>query len=166
VTSYLICTCTLSHTCVSTMGVTSLVTTLQQCKHTSLPVTRDKYCSHSIQIQTISRLVSAVHLIVHTSRGFDSIKHVSVMLTCVTAGARSTVGNMLRQVIAPLHQEQNHQDPLLIVRFCLCICCIACAFTRIPVVATCTLSGMHIIALITRRQSQNVIDLIPTHWST
>ncbi len=92
--------------------------------------------------------VSAVHLVVHTPQGFDSVKHISVLLTCVTDGARSTMGNMLRQVIAPLHQEQFHQDPLLIVRFCLC--CIACALTRIPVITACALSDTHIISLFTR----------------
>ena len=142
-----------------------------QQQNTSLLVTHDMYYCHmyysrSIQIQTISRLCLAVYLVMHTSRGFNSVMHVSVVLTCVTDGARSTMGNMLRQVIAPLHQEQNHQDHLLIVRFCLCICCIACALTQMPVVATCTLSGMHIISFFTRRQSQNVIDLITTHWST
>ncbi len=100
-----------------------------------------------------------MHLVVHTFQGFDSVMHVSVVLICVTDGARSTMGNMLRQVIAPLHQEQLHQDPLLIVRFCLC--CIACALSCIPVIATCTLSGMHIISLFTRWQSQN-LNLITT----
>ncbi len=97
----------------STVGFIALMFTLRRRKHTSLLVTVYKY-------KFTQDHDSVVHLVVHTPQGFDSVKHVSVLLTCGTDGARSTMGNMLRQVIAPLHQERCHQDPFLRVRFCLC----------------------------------------------
>ena len=138
--------------------------TLQRRKHTFLLIICDMHSSHNIQVKMSRDHVSVVHLVMHAPQGCDSVMHASVVLTCVTDGARSTMGNMLRQVIAPLHQKQRHQDPLLIVRFCLCR--IACALTRIPVGTTHALSSMHIISLFTRRQSQNVISVITTQWST
>jgi len=113
----------------STVGFIALMFTLRRRKHTSLLVTVYKY-------KFTQDHDAVVHLVVHTPQGFVSVKHVSVLLTCGTDGARSTMGNMLRQVIAPLHQERCHQDPFLRVRFCLC--CIACALTSISLMITCT----------------------------
>ena len=57
-----------------------------------------------------------VYAVMHSTESMQLPGHE--LVDCLT-GLRSTMGEMLRQIVAPLHDQAHDKDPFLLVSFAL-----------------------------------------------